>query len=190
MAFGRWYFTLLVQSVWIVVIVNASAVSHSPQIQPNKENFVRGGSLDVNSGKIFRRFSEDGIMPSLFSKQEDVYDRYAACLAATEGLRRIRDRDMLVEVEAQKRGTSRATSLSEIEKHITAKYVQNSVKVLRALGMPVNQFNELGRLVAKDEDLKQKVRSIGVRFIYTKLQILMSSRCPLWLINHIQPSGA
>ena len=146
------------------MLVNASAVSHSPRKQHNKEQFVRGGSLDVNSRKILRRFTEDSTMPSLFSKQEDIYDRYAACLAATEGLRRIRDRDMLVEVEAQKRGTSRATSLSEVEKHITARYVQNSIKVLRALGMPVSQFNELGRLIAKDLELKQKVRKIRAHF--------------------------
>jgi hypothetical protein len=115
--------------------------------------------VDTNS-KLFRRLNEDSRMPSLFEKQEDLYDKYSACLAATEGLRRIRDRDMASEVEALRQGTSKARSVVEAENQITAKYVQNSIKVLRALGMPVGEFNELGRLVAKDPDLKQKVRTI------------------------------
>jgi hypothetical protein len=125
------------------------------------EKPLRGGaSADSVNSKLFRRFSEDSRMPSLFSKEEDVFDKYAACLAATEGLRRIRDAEMSAEVEAQQQGNSRSKSIGEVEKHINAKYIQSSSRVLRAMGMPVSQFNDLGRVVSKDSDMKQKVSYI------------------------------
>jgi len=116
----------------------------------------RGGNVDVNT-KFFKRFTETDQMPCLFEPEEEEYDRYSACLAATEGLRRVRDRDLAEEMRqhGHKKGE---TELSEAEKHITAKYVQNSGKVLRALGMSVSQFNQLGRQISRDENLKERVR--------------------------------
>lgn len=93
-------------------------------------------------------------MPSLFTQEEETYDRYAACLAATEGLRRLRDRDMTEEVE----GIGDPEEVAKKRKQIAVQYVQNSGKVLRALGMSVGKFNELGKEISRDSKLKEKVR--------------------------------
>jgi Domain of unknown function (DUF4168) len=138
-----------------------------------------GGRVVDNVSKIRRFAAEGDRMPCLFSEQEEIYDRYAACLAATEGLRRIRDRDITEQQESilapppskqQAGGTagtatggslvpdsSRLQAVAEAKHRITTKYVQQSIKVLRALGMTVSQFNGLGRDIAKDEKLKEKV---------------------------------
>lgn len=118
--------------------------------------WIRGGAATktMTEKTLKRLTSEDGAMPSLFGPEESEYDRYAACLAATEGLRRIRDKDL-----AQARAKGRT---GDAEKHIKAQYVQNSSKVLRALGMSVSQFNELGREIAQDEQLKDKVRVLDI----------------------------
>ena len=98
-------------------------------------------------------------MPSLFMDDEEIYDRYAACLAATEGLRRIRDRDLAeVAQQAYEGGDDTATKSPALErKQIVQNYIQNSSRVLRAMGMPVKQFNELGREIAQSEKLKGRV---------------------------------
>jgi hypothetical protein len=118
---------------------------------------TRGGSLDVASPKILKRFGDNARMPSLFTPEEGVYDKYAACLAATEGLRRLRDQDLAVEL--QRAGGASLPSTNEGQQHISAQYVQNAGKVLHALGMSVSQFNDLGRQIAQDELLKGKVSS-------------------------------
>jgi Domain of unknown function (DUF4168) len=105
-------------------------------------------------------------MPSLFPPEETVFDRYAACLAATEGLRRIRDRDLAEEVNlrgfgASSPSSSGGSSIYEAERQINLHYVQNSERVLRALGMSVNQFNDLGKQITQDEKLREKVRRVG-----------------------------
>jgi hypothetical protein len=139
---------------------NASAVHVAPQTKPKNlrqstlgRTVPRGGNMDVGS-KLFRRMHETDQMPSLFSNSELEYDKYSACLAATEGLRRIRDRSLAAEVQAAG-GTG--TDMKEAEKHINAQYVQNSGRVLRALGMTVAEFNALGRQISQDEHLKEKV---------------------------------
>jgi hypothetical protein len=85
-----------------------------------------------------------------------VYDKYAACLAATEGLRRLRDQDLAQEVQ-QASITGGSMGISEAQKQITAQYVQNAGKVLKALGMSINQFNALGQQIAQDNTLKERV---------------------------------
>lgn len=106
-----------------------------------------------------KRFSEDSHMPSLFNEdEEDVYDKYAACLAATEGLRRIREEELKADAEKHQQGTSEdESSPAETEKQINTKYARSSTGVLRAMGMPVSKFNELGRAIAGDPQLKKKV---------------------------------
>jgi len=84
-------------------------------------------------------------MTSLFTEEEAAYDTYAACLAATEGLRRMRDRDMVQEKRA------------EAKRRVAEQYVKTASEVLKSLGMSVEDFNEIGRLLAKDKILKQKV---------------------------------
>jgi len=129
--------------------------------QPPLSYYRGGANVDVNP-KLLRRFDDDSRMPSLFLPEESLYDRYAACLAATEGLRRLRDRKLAEEAVMEQAGyrTSREADsgeMTELEKQITAQYVQNSRKVLRSLGMTVNQFNELGKRVAQDGSLREKV---------------------------------
>jgi hypothetical protein len=102
-----------------------------------------------------RKYAETDRMPSLFSSDDDTYDRYAACLAATEGLRRLRDRDLTDELQ----GLRDPDQVAQKRRQIAAQYVQNSSKVLRALGMSVGQFNELGKEIAQDPKLKEKVRA-------------------------------
>ena len=92
-------------------------------------------------------------MPSLFGPEEAQFDRYAACLAATEGLRRIRDKKLGV-----RRFILATDELTEAQKRVTSEYVLHASKVLEAMGMSVGQFNQLGRQVGSDRDLKEKVR--------------------------------
>jgi hypothetical protein len=49
------------------------------------------------------------------------------------------------------------TEAADEKKRIRAEYVINSGKVLKAMGMSVSQFNQLGRQVNQDEVLKEKV---------------------------------
>lgn len=90
-------------------------------------------------------------MPSLFGPEESEYDQYAAALAATEALRRIRDKSM--SAGKQKHGAE----ATEDQKRIRAEYLVNSGKVLKAMGMSISQFNQLSREVNQDEELKEKV---------------------------------
>ena len=135
-------------------------------------------------------------MPSIFEPEELIYDKYAACLAATEGLRRIRDSKLqenqkfrtAVNVDADKYGGwksllkggekgkegfegnkssgdngAAALSSSSLQKEgykrACAEYVLNSSKVVKALGLSVSQFNQLGREVKKNKPLREKVRN-------------------------------
>lgn len=93
-------------------------------------------------------------MPSLFGPEEAQYDRYSACLAATEGLRRLRDKKM-----GGRRFIRGGDDLNEQQQLITTEYVLNSSRVLEAMGMSVSQFNQLGRQVGGSPELKEKVSS-------------------------------
>lgn len=176
-AHWHWHLSILLWMIWQkTTCVSSSAVS-APETDRRQQALAReqplaafrGGSGDRTTAtssrsKLFRRFADDSRMPSLFTRrEEEIFDKYAACLAATEGLRRIRDAELLAAKEALKEGSSSAEltktkTMLEAEKHITAKYVQNSSKILKALGMPVGQFNDLGRVISKDPALKRKVR--------------------------------
>lgn len=112
----------------------------------NKIMPPRGGSSVGAQGVL-----PDQRMPSLFAEEESDYDRYAAALAATEALRRIRDKAM------SERKQKKGAEATEDQKRIRAEYVINSGKVLKAMGMSVSQFNHLSREVNKDEELKEKV---------------------------------
>jgi len=112
--------------------VQASAVSFMPSDRNSMT--VRGGSQQRTS-----------ILPTLFSTNDPdglVYDTYAACLAATEGLRRIRNNSSSNDAEAARR-----------------QYVRDSKVVLEALGMTVETFNAIGSQLVSDPALKEKVSS-------------------------------
>lgn len=136
----------------------------SPSTRPKD---ARGGAIEIGDQSVLRRFTSGGAdsrMPSLFTADEAEYNRFAACLAATEGLRRMRDQALM---ECSSRGSSSSsysssgiasTSSALEEQHkIAAQYQTNSGKVLRAMGMSVEKFNELGREISQDEKLKEKV---------------------------------
>mmetsp|Transcript_28329 Transcript_28329/g.32370 ORF Transcript_28329/g.32370 Transcript_28329/m.32370 type:complete len:300 (-) Transcript_28329:22-921(-) len=91
-------------------------------------------------------------MPSLFGEGEDRYDKYAKCLAATEGLRKMRD----TKLNSNRREKS-SSSKDEKEERIATEYAMHSAKVLESFGMTVKQFNDLGKQVGKSTDLKEKV---------------------------------
>lgn len=117
-------------------------------------------------------------MPCLFNLPEELpYDRYAACLAATEGLRRARD----VELSAMKKKGgfpfSKEKNQSEEEKRTDAKYVVNSGKVIRALGLTIPQFNQLGREVMQNPPLKERVMEQA--YLYRMTATLSMPRTPL-----------
>lgn len=139
---------LLLAFVGGVSVVVASNLHALPQ----NRRPIRGGSQPT--GQTLRKYAETDRMPSLFNHDEETYDRYAACLAATEGLRRLRDRDMSDVIQ----GVTDVEDATRKRKQIASQYVHNSARVLRALGMSVNQFNELGKEVAQDAKLKEKVR--------------------------------
>ena len=153
-----WIGLVIVVAIAAVCETNAS-ILHAVPPQPNphrKQQILvaaRGGSFEQPSGQKLRQYTETDRMPSLFAEDEETYDRYAACLAATEGLRRLRDRDMTEEVQ----GLQDAQEVAKKRKQIATQYVQNSGKVLRALGMSVGKFNELGKEISKDAKLKEKV---------------------------------
>lgn len=115
-------------------------------------------------------------MPSIFTKPDETqYDTYAACLAATESLRRMRDSTLknkkgtavdpddnswksMLKVSGTGAGSENEPVGKEEHKRACAEYVLNSSKAINALGLSVTQFNQLGREVAKNKPLKEKVR--------------------------------
>jgi hypothetical protein len=111
-------------------------------------------------------------MPSLFtSPNESIYDKYAACVAATEGLRRSQEEMHRAKEDQtslskrrfpwnplrsqQKKSSSKYDSEQEKRKH--AQYILQSGKIIRSLGLTVSQFNQISREVAKDIPLKDRV---------------------------------
>jgi hypothetical protein len=151
--------------LYFVVFVKATTVHIPSSMEMNRRSnlSVRGGKAYAEqspvNAKVMKRFTDNSFMPSLFTQEQGVYDKYAACLAATEGLRRLRDQELAQEVQ-QTSITGGSMGISEAQKQITTQYVQNAGKVLKALGMSINQFNELGRQIAQDNTLKEKVSQV------------------------------
>lgn len=128
---------------------------------------VRGGAVEKGDQKGMRRFSSgDSRMPSLFSAEEAEYNRFAACLAATEGLRRMRDQALL----------ERPGSPDE-ERKIADQYQANSGRVLRAMGMSIDRFNELGRQISMNDKLKDKVMEQA--YLYRMAAMVNLDQVPL-----------
>jgi len=119
------------------------------------------------------RKQQEEKMPSLFMHPDElIYDKYAACLAATEGLRRTRDAMLdpnrsAVNINAKpaksmvqfwKRGNKDTYKGSKVDyQRACAQYVLQSGKMVRSMGLSVSQFNQLGREVGIDKILKERV---------------------------------
>lgn len=138
-------------------------------------------------------------MPTIFTRPEEAqYDTYAACLAATESLRRLRDsaigkiKKSSSAVNADENDTSWKSYLSndgaqedgaetskdkEIFKRAYAEYVLNSSKAINALGLSVTQFNQLGREIRKDKELKEKVMEQA--YLYRMASAVKMDKIPL-----------
>jgi len=130
---------------------------------------------NISSRSANKETSSTEHMPSLFmSPNESIYDKYAACVAATEGLRRSQEgKSKLREDETYLfRGrlpwnsfritlkNSSAKINSEEEKRKHAQYILQSSKIIRSLGLTVSQFNQISREVARDISLKERVSVI------------------------------
>jgi len=119
-------------------------------------------------------------MPCLFNLPEELpYDRYAACLAATEGLQRARDIEISSSTPPKRWALfgEKKKVKSEEQKRADAKYIINSGKVIKALGLTVPQFNQLGREVMKDSLLKERVMEQA--YLYRMTAALAMPRTPL-----------
>ena len=129
--------------------------------QQQAQDLIRGGVLEKGDQKVMRRFTSgggvDSRMPSLFGADEAEYSRFSACLAATEGLRRMRDQALLERPRSSSATGPPDLLALEEEKKIASQYQANSGRVLRAMGMSIDRFNELGREISRDERLKEKV---------------------------------
>jgi hypothetical protein len=138
----------------------------------------RGGS--TSSSPIDPQLDKKSLVPSLFQNEtETVYDRYAACLAATEGLRRIRDQTLQVQQQQCATGSDSLftkRNIREAKQWATAVYAENASKVIEAMGMPIEQFNAIGKIVCNDASLKQRVWKPIVH------------RCHLALLRPMNPS--
>ena len=104
-------------------------------------------------------------MPTLFNlniAEECMYDKYAACLAATEGLQRYRDYEIVNPHNKKLKkmfGFGKEPSDEQIEKTANARYIVNSSKIIRSFGLSIPLFSRLGREINNDPDLKNRVRS-------------------------------
>ena len=136
------------------------------------EKSENASTEDVVEEKIIEK------MPTVFTaSRESKYDTYAACLAATEGLRRSRDAT-IAKIKTQKsvkkadsdkswksllgfggkmKKSGKATEDDEEYKRTCAQYVLLSTKAIHSLGMTVGQFNQIGKEVSNNDILKQKV---------------------------------
>jgi Domain of unknown function (DUF4168) len=87
-------------------------------------------------------------MPTFFSADEARYDRYAACLAATEKLRR----DCF---------NNAADAIAGGGITATEEYAKQASHILNGLGSSLDEYNAIGREVLQNNDLKQRVRPSG-----------------------------
>ncbi|KAL7501504.1 hypothetical protein ACHAWT_010078 [Skeletonema menzelii] len=126
-------------------------------------------------------------MPSIFRiPSEEKYDRYAAALAITEGLRKIRDADVARAEKIYKQtprsarnnspkpttttdsnSTAAASAVAEplspketlelSKQQAESAFLIQCTKAVKSLGMTVAQFNQIGREVLSDPALKERV---------------------------------
>jgi hypothetical protein len=145
-------------------------------VSPNANNIVKLGPPNQDT------------MPSIFRiPSEEKYDRYAAALALTEGLRRIRDVDIARAEKVYKQTPRRERSNSQkittaaaanddtnstataaaklspkqvleiAKQQAESSFLLQSTKAVKSLGMTVAQFNQIGREVLSDPALKERV---------------------------------
>jgi Domain of unknown function (DUF4168) len=146
-------------------ILKVVAASTEVNCHPWWARIPRCGSSTPTTDQKCVASKDDRQLPKLFQDTNDTrFDRYAACLAATEGLRRIRDQALLLQQQEQSHNHDNLKTKKntrEAKEWAIAMYVENASKVIEAMGMPVTEFNEIGREVCTDAALKQKVRPVS-----------------------------
>ena len=92
---------------------------------------------------------------TLNENMDMMYNKYAACLAATEGLRRKRDTTI-------QQNLSKSSNCRNNNNNIMKEYITNASKIIEDMGLSVSDFNSIGRQVCNDPALKQKVTNIDL----------------------------
>eukprot|EP00571_Detonula_confervacea_P017641 CAMPEP_0172312276 /NCGR_PEP_ID=MMETSP1058-20130122/17104_1 /TAXON_ID=83371 /ORGANISM="Detonula confervacea, Strain CCMP 353" /LENGTH=401 /DNA_ID=CAMNT_0013025687 /DNA_START=9 /DNA_END=1214 /DNA_ORIENTATION=+ len=139
---------------------------------------------------------EGDTMPSIFRiPSEEKYDRYAAALAVTEGLRRVRDAEIARAEDSKTKkswmgsissgdkdnskakGKSTQDQLEEAKKRAESAFLLLSTKAVKSLGMSVTQFNQIGREVTSDPALKERVSEQA--YLYRMASAVNLEKVPL-----------
>jgi hypothetical protein len=196
-----------------------SAISDATVVDPNptskattsqKLELPKTFASKIAPGEKLELESLHNKMPSLFTRDEEKqYDTYAACLAATESLRRMRDSVLKrkknssavgsddnswksflksniganVSVENAVGAKDNDPAFKEEYKRACAEYVLNSSKAINALGLSVTQFNQLGREISKNRELKEKVRM--TKAFATHKETYMFYCCFRFAVSHM-----
>lgn len=163
----------------------------------NKHVILTDGSVKApdptksDSSAVDKKRQEER-MPSIFAQpNEAIYDKYAACLAATEGLRRTRDTILDKHSKPYNLVARSATLISKLStlskgnedtykkecQRACAQYMLHSGKVIRSMGLSVSQFNQLGREVEIDKVLKERV--LEQAYLYRIAATLNMRKLPL-----------
>lgn len=170
------------------VVRKISSVSKLPEDGSTKHS----GSTAAAAASV-----KGDTMPTIFRiPSEEKYDRYAATLAVTEGLRRVRDAEIARAEESKPRkswlgsissgekgaksgGTSSSSldPLEAIKNRAEAAFLLQSTKAVKALGMTVTQFNQIGREVIADPALKERVSEQA--YLYRMASTVNLEKVPL-----------
>lgn len=131
-------------------------------------------------------------MPSIFRiPSEEKYDRYAAALAVTEGLRRVRDTEIALtkerggRINRWRRRKPTAAAMATLEECANAKkraesaFLLQSTRAVKSLGMTVAQFNQIGREVITDPELRERVTEQA--YLYRVASAVNLDKVPLLL---------
>ena len=128
-------------------------------------------------------------MPSIFRiPAEEKYDRYAAAIAVTEGLRRVRDSEIdraeskkkkswLGGISSGEKDKSQDNPSDAAKKRAENAFLLQSTRAVKALGMTVTQFNQIGREVINDAALKERVSEQA--YLYRVASAIHLEKVPL-----------
>ncbi len=133
-------------------------------------------------------------MPSIFRiPSEERYDRYAAALSVTEGLRRVRDAEIASSAEGggrrswlggtgassspEEKSDEDASSRAARKKRAEASYLLQRARAIKSLGMTAAQFNQIGREVISDPALRERVSEQA--YLYRVASVVNLDKVPL-----------
>ena len=172
------------------VLVKRKSVGASVPMLPEGNNNNKTSNKN-NSATATTTASSVETMPSIFRiPSEEKYDRYAAALAVTEGLRRVRDAEIAgaaateskkksvlgrvlgsrdetygedysdeteEEEEEDTKVSIKRNPLDAAKQRAESAFLLQSTKAVKALGMTIPQFNQIGREVLSNPALKERV---------------------------------